>query len=124
MAELGPIKGLPIALPVSASQIRTVSSKEAVATLFPSGLNAASVTQSLCPLRVSRIGLPLAASQTRAVLSHDAVAMRLPRATSSDSWTAATLRAVWNLPAPSVPVAFRLSGQRRGSSPALSARPS
>ena len=44
---------------------------------MPSGLNAAELTEEVCPRREARV-LPESASQTRAVLSAEAVTTRLP----------------------------------------------
>ena len=72
------MSGLPMGLPVAASQTRAVLSKDAVTTRRPSGLNAALLTTSSWPLSGSPIGLPVAASQMRAVRSEVAVTMRRP----------------------------------------------
>src|SRR5271169_1151514 len=63
-------------LPVVASQMRAVSSCDAVATQRPSGLNAASETMSSCPVRT--IDAPVCTFQIRAVLSSDAVTTDRP----------------------------------------------
>ena len=55
-------------LPESASQIRSVTSSEAVTIRLPSGLNTAELTIEACPWRVATV-LPESASRTRTVLS-------------------------------------------------------
>ena len=66
-----------IVVPVATSQIRAVSSCEAVTTRAPSGEKAALLTPRSWPLR-TLIVLPVVTSQIRAVLSDDAVTTRVP----------------------------------------------
>ena len=69
--------GSPIDFPLEASQSRAVLSPEAVTSRWPSGLNAAELTQPSCCIGMP-IAFPLAASQSRAVLSPEAVTTRWP----------------------------------------------
>ena len=62
---------------VAASQMRAVSSSDAVTMRDPSGLKATDATVSSWPRRTA-ISFAVAASQMRAVLSSDAVTMRDP----------------------------------------------
>src|SRR6516165_9809757 len=64
--------GLPIALPVAASQRRAVLSADAVTTNLPSELKWAELTRPSCCIG-SPSASPVATFQSRAVLSADAV---------------------------------------------------
>ena len=63
-------KADPRLVPRKLRQTRAVLSAEAVTTRWPSGLNTADVTESVCPCSTARLR-PEAASHTRAVLSSD-----------------------------------------------------
>src|SRR6516165_5502218 len=72
------------------SHSRAVLSSDAVTTRRPSGLNAALITTSSCPLRTP-ICLPLSTSHSRAVLSKDAVTTRRPSGLNAALITASFL---------------------------------